>query len=1178
MELDRSLRIGIDVGTHSLGVAAIEFEGEEPKQILNAAVFVHDSGIDPDGAKSALTRRQVSGAARRARRRLRERRRRLDELEELFIELGWVEKTKGKSGVSPRKSDPKMADSTVADSLAPWRDRAALATIGIEDETEKRRMLTSAIRHIARHRGWRNPYSRIQSLYRRSTPSQPFFNLVALVQEKGVESASAESTVAQLVEFAGLYPGMRIRDRRSAGEKSKAARAEARSKKKGELVPDREKVLLTERLMQADLANEIHQIAQVQGLSETTTRRIIECVFKCQSPKGSAANRIKEDPLPGQEGLLRATTASIAFQNYRIAATIANVRLNGKRLTSEQKVTIFNLLSQWSKKDPPTWFDVADAIGVTRYEISGCPDKSTSVVDEASVSTAPPFNKVHLTMLTCSVPSVRNWWMQASDGERDALIEELSNQSGSDEVSSEAAATEFLAGLPDEDLDSLQTVRLPSGRAAYSEDSLRRLTTRMLEDEHDLFSARVVEFGVDPEWRPRADEIGEPVGNAAVDRVTKQLARWLGAIEREFGIPDVVHVEHVRSGFASERLSREYQMETRRRAARKEQVADQINLNLGTTGQPPSSADYRKYDAWTRQNCQCAYCGDSLSLKTLQMDHIVARKGIGTNNKRENLVAACERCNREKSNRSLRSWAAQGGVDLDECISRVKMWTNAEGLPPRSWANFKREVIARMKRTDVEEFDGRSIESVAWMANLVADRVQQHFQRISELKMGGKPKTTETTRVRVFNGSVNAGARAACGFVGRANLIGQSEKKTRIDRRHHAMDACVVATLNYSVARTIALRDNIRERELLFGLRETWKEFEGATDGAQREFSVWRSGAQQLAYLFGQAIRNDEVPVVFPRRLSLGRGKAHDDTVHRLRRQSVGSAMSRRLIDNASTPALWCALTRCEDFDSEAGLPENPQRLIVVNGKHLGPEDSIGFFRQVRKKDADDNTEGESDGNLQAAIAVREGFALIGDSIHHSRVFRVTNTTKSGKTKQFLGMVRVYEHDLLRHRNDDLFAVELPPQSITMRCADPRVRKAIEEGTAEYLGWLSVGDELHLDMSQMTTGAVGALCRQFPETTRWIVEGFASPARLRLRPAQIASEGLVGDDDEARNSGRLVVSKEVLGLIGGQGWRPDVNVVFSKCNPRIVRRDSLGNERQTSAAHLPVCWRVPEGQ
>ena len=143
-------RVGIDVGSYSLGMAAIAIDDDgKPTEILSAISLIHDSGVDPDSAKSAATRLATSGIARRTRRLYRRKRKRLAKLDKFISSQGW-----------PLKEFEKYEDP-----FYPWRVRAELATTAITDQQELGEKLSIALRHIARHRGWRNPYSKVTALY-----------------------------------------------------------------------------------------------------------------------------------------------------------------------------------------------------------------------------------------------------------------------------------------------------------------------------------------------------------------------------------------------------------------------------------------------------------------------------------------------------------------------------------------------------------------------------------------------------------------------------------------------------------------------------------------------------------------------------------------------------------------------------------------------------------------------------------------------------------------------------------------------------------------------------------------------------------------------------------------------------------------------------------------------------
>lgn len=1094
--------VGIDVGTNSVGCAAIEIDTDgNPTQILNSKVQIHDSGVDPQHAKAATTRLAVSGVARRTRRLIRRRRKRLVELDNQLKTWGWW---------------PEISSN---DPHQPWRVRARLVNEFIEDESERHASLALALRHIARHRGWRNPWVRIESLFEQSTPTKFFEGFRGRVEAETGRYFDWDVTAAELAVAALDHDvSLPLRGGKTANRRQEKTFS-----------------FIGTKLEQSDNANEILRIAETQQLSIAQTERILRLVFAAESPRGSSLGRVGKDPLPGQGSKHRAAKASDAFQRYRMASLIANLRIlddgTERPFSVEERNRVFNYLLDVKPGVSPQWLDIAELLDVERSKLRGT---ATVTSDGERAAARPPVHVTNNNIATCKIKTLKDWWRDGSAEARDAVVAILTDGKFEEETQGGYEARELIESLSDEELVALDTIKLPVGRASYSTNSLTRLTNRILCDGVDLHEARKLEFGVDDKWTPPADPIGTPLGNPAVDRVLKIVARWLQALEAEWGPPEKVVIEHVRNAFSSEAQSREHIRETERRYKQNLEQMDELAKTQNVSGVVRRS-DLFRYQAIVRQNSQCAYCGDAIDYNTAEMDHIVPRAGIGSTNKRENLVAVCGRCNRSKSNIPFAAWAARTsipGVSVHDAVERSRHWLSGPRETAKRHKEYLREVQARFKKTsEDEEFDGRSMESVAWMANSLRQRVEAHYR---------ERHPDQPTKVSVYQGRITSEARKASGIERKIPFIGESGK-TRLDRRHHFVDAAVVALLDESVARTLAERVNLRNSERDLHQVETWKEYTGRSEKAQERFNDWVRRMQLLLDLISTALEQDQVPVMEDLRLRLANGTAHDDTIRPLVRKRISDALSAELIDRASTPALWMALTLDPDFDEKDGLPENSNRQIRVRDRHLGPQDEIGFF-----------------GTGAAALAVRDGYAEIGSTIHHARLFRIT-----GGKKPKYAMLRVFTTDLLPHRHGDLFTAPLPPQSISMRTADASLRKALAEGTAVELGWIVVGDELELDMSGFTTGQIGEFMKEYPGTTRWKVDGYESEVRLRLRPALLAAEGL---DENASEPARKTLDRP--------GWLQSINPLLNTTTLTVIRRDALGRERWSSAAGLPVSWRV----
>lgn len=1096
-------RLGIDVGINSLGICAVELDdGDHPERLLNCQVVVHDGGLDPTAQKISGTRLAVSGVARRARHLVKQRRRRLEELDKFIVSQGW----------------PLTDLSDSDDPFLPWRVRAELADGRVPTE-ELGEKLSIALRHIARHRGWRNSFTRVESLLSVDEPSKFFEDFRSHAEDVlNYDLSNDDLTTAQIVMLVGLVDVKGGRRLRANGEKEG---------------------LLRGKLHQSDNAREIRKIFETQGLDQDLAVQAINKVFMAKRPGAKAAEKAGRDPLPGQDAP-RALRASLVFEEYRVAAALGNVRVVGpgekRRLTPEEMKKAFKFLTSRVDNDV-MWADVAEYLGLPSASLRG----AAADLDGERLSAKPPVMVTESRVLAAKIKPLSRWWETADTDDRDNLVKVLTHGEELDE-----SLGGLLAELDENDLAKLDQINLSPGRAAYGEDSLRRLTARMLNDGCDLYAARKTEFGVENDWQPKAPPIGEPIGNPSTDRVLKETARVINALRSVYGDPLSVNIEHVREGFASTQMAKQRDAENQKRYKRNREILEQI-MKEEQLSSPPRREDVQRYLAYQRQGGVCVYCGEPITFRTAEMDHIVPRAGVGSTNTRNNLVAVCRRCNQSKGKMNFARWADEcgiPGVSLAEAVARVEMWEGDSSDGSASTKRFKRDVISRLKRTDEDpEIDGRSMESVAWMARELRRRVDQEIKGAT---------------VNVYRGELTAEARKASGIEKMIPYIGGSGK-TRFDRRHHAVDAAVIAMMRPAVAKVLAERTELR-REQRYSTGEdssVWKQYQGSSPILYQD---WKQDMNVLADLLKNAFAEDRIPIRQNLRLRMANSAAHEANPSSLEntgrkgakapRYRLGDALPVDVIDRAGTPALWCALTRLPDFNENEGLPEDPSRIIKVNGRVVTADELLPI------------------GPDKAFVLVRGGYASIGDRIHHARVYRIP-----GKKNPVYGMVRVFAEDLRRHAKEDLFNVRLAPQSISLRMADHKVRQAVLEGSAEYLGWLVANDEIHLNMSRLKNDKVGRFMKILPMTSRWRVVGFGDPRTLSLKPIQLAEEGF----EKLPPDSEIVRSKDVHDIVAGHGWRVKVNVLFGNHAPIIIRRDSLGRPRLVSAAHLPVCWNSDHG-
>ncbi len=383
-------RIGIDVGLYSTGLAAIEIDDSSddprealPLRILSAMSVIHDGGVDPDKAKSADSRKAVSGAARRARNLQKHKRDRLRKLDETLRELGYpVDQAKAISEGTDKFSSSELR------SYPAWNARAFAVQGYIENDAERLLAVTVAIRHIARHRGWRNPYSNINSLAEAAATPSDFYKefslkianwheegghlqndpstaVVAEEDSKTQQANDAEAerpTVAELLQdFLDPQSGIRFR-RESPHEDDISAHIG--------------------KLHQSDYYYELKKIFEVQNIPQEHQSSLFEKIFFQINPrdKAAAAKLVATDDLPGQEKYPRASRSSLAFQKYRILATLTNLKIKDsdgatRSLTIDELQSTYKYLCEKGTGET-TWDDVADFLAIERNCLKGVGGKT----------------------------------------------------------------------------------------------------------------------------------------------------------------------------------------------------------------------------------------------------------------------------------------------------------------------------------------------------------------------------------------------------------------------------------------------------------------------------------------------------------------------------------------------------------------------------------------------------------------------------------------------------------------------------------------------------------------------------------------------------------------------------------------------------------------------------------
>ena len=1105
----KNYRIGVDVGDRSVGLAAIEFDDAGfPIQKLALVTFRHDGGLDPtDNPKS---RKETRGEARRRMRMTRRRKQRLRDLDKVLENLGYT---------VPEGPEPETYEA--------WTSRALLASIKLASADELNEHLVRAVRHIARHRGWVNPWWSLDQLERASQePSETFEIILARARELFGERVPANPTLGMLGAL--------------AANNEVLLRPRAEKKKKTGYV--RGTPLLAAQVRQIDQVAELRRICEVQGIEEQyeTLRNAIFAHKVAYVP----TERVGKDPLAPSKN--RTIRASLEFQEFRILDSVANLRVRTdsrakRELTEGEYDAAVEFLMGYTAKEQPSWADVAEEIGVPGNRLIA------PVLEDVQQKTA-PFDRSSAAFekAMSKRTEARQWWEANDDDQlRSLFIMFLADATNdTEEAAAVAGLPELYMSWPAEEREALSNIDFEKGRVAYSHETLSKLSEYMHEHRVGLHEARKAVFGVDDTWRPPLAKLEEPTGQPTVDRVLTILRRFVLDCERQWGRPQAITVEHARTGLMGPAQRQDILREQKKNREENERIRNELRES-GVEN--PKRVDVRRHLVIQEQECQCLYCGTMITTTTSELDHIVPRAGGGSS-RRENLAAVCSYCNGQKNNTPFYRWASP--ERFKETIDRVRQLKAFKD--PKKAKMFKNQ-IRRLKQTEADDpIDERSLASTSYAAVAVRERLEQHFNE------GLAPDDKSRVALDVYAGAVTRESRRAGGIDERILLRGEHDKN-RFDVRHHAVDAAVMTLLNRSVALALEQRHQLK-REFNETKRENgWRDFTGLYPASQEKFLEWRKAATVLGDLLAEAIEDDSIAVVSPLRLRPQNGAVHKDTIAAVKKQTLGSSWSADAVKRIVDPEIYLAMK--DALGKLKELPEDSARsLELSDGRFVEADDEVLFF----PKNA-------------ASILTPRGVAEIGESIHHARLYGWL--TKKGELK--VGMLRMYGAEfpwLMRESGSrNVLSMPIHRGSQSFRGMQDGVRKVVESGEAVEFAWITQNDELEFDPADYIAHGGKDGLKQFLEfmpESRWRVDGLTTNYQLLLRPAMLSREQLPSDLQEKMVAKTLTEDEALLLKALERGLSIAVNSVLPLESLKVIRRNNLGFPRWRGNGNLPTSFEV----
>lgn len=404
----------------------------------------------------------------------------------------------------------------------------------------------------------------------------------------------------------------------------------------------------------------------------------------------------------------RASCAQMAYQSYRLAKEIANLRIYEKggkepfRLTLAQQTQLFNYI----ESNTQAYSQESGVVSFHRiYNFLGLPDNASFTVDRGSKKGL----KGNTTLFAFEKAGLLNEWANLSDKEQELVIEFLSNITNMSDVaenedayirerfgkltaniialdSEKQAGAEFVVA----NKSKLSRLVLEQGRGSYSVKGLRWLAEEAqqghLDDssEEEYVAARVAKNKVYTGKLRTVAAIKEQesITDPVMSRALAEFHRVMTYITHKYGNPQEIVVELSRE--IKNSLRRRQFLERQNDLQAQERTKAIAELQKGGVLVSPRNID--KYLLWEEQNHTCPYSGQLISFtqafdeKQTQVDHIIPRAGdIAGPNTLENKVLAFTQENKDKTNRLPYEWKFKEDIDAYLAFNQEKKAKKKKG-------------------------------------------------------------------------------------------------------------------------------------------------------------------------------------------------------------------------------------------------------------------------------------------------------------------------------------------------------------------------------------------------------------------------------------------------------------------------------------------------------------------
>ncbi len=806
-------RLGIDLGTNSLGWAALELTEIEgvwsPIGLLGSGVRIFSDGRNPkDKQSNAVKRREPRGARKnrdRGKRRAARLMRQLVEYGLMPADLVGRKKLEGGKGSSQADTDP-------------WILRARALNEKITPH-----QLGRAIFHLHQRRGFKSN----RKTDSKDSESGKVYDAIkrtkADIKDKGARSLGELFGKPRLEVFEhnktapkGMRKPQPLARVRSRGDGAKAAYDYYPTR---ELILDEfDQIWEEQRTHYPDL---LPEVAQKLEDGRKKIRDTIEWQHELKKQPVGKCTLIPEEE--------RAPKALPSSQRARIFQEVNALRITptGKAnypLTKEERdIITTRLLKPTSKTGKVSFTQMRKLNGLSIYDSFNT--ESDKRKDLAGDETA------------ARMMQKDSWgesWFDLDLATQDEIVDHLINEE------EEAKLVAYLCGI--HGLDKERALRVADTNMVEGYGSLSKLALDRilppLEEEVMVYSEAVLAGGFDSHSSFGTGEVfdeelpyygyvlersvafgsGDPkhldekrygkIANPTVHVALNQIRRVVNDLMKRFGAPEQVVLELARDLPLSAKGKGELEKRQKDNQDANDRRRKRLAEEFGQFDNYANRMRLRLYEDLEALGKRCVYTGQQIGTHNLftsevEIEHILPFSRTfddGYSNK----TLSMRQANRDKKNQTPHEAFGHSpdGYDWDEISKRA-----AELPKNKSW-RFAPDAMARF-----EEFEG------GFLARQLTDT--QYISRLAKGYLsaiyGGEGHKGYKNNVWVINGRLTADLRHIWGLNsvlrGHNEPESEAQKKNRNDHRHHALDAIVIGCTDRSMLQHAARKATKNEHD-----------------------------------------------------------------------------------------------------------------------------------------------------------------------------------------------------------------------------------------------------------------------------------------------------------------------------------------------------------------------------